>query len=250
MSQRKDNSIWFPLFESLVKYMTQVIYPVNETGLEVIRIVDYVNENIADETGSYINENIVGYSFVKEDNSIYDETKTLIQSLVQGDIFTLEGIQYFLPSNLQVIEFNDKWNNTRIGDEGILIDVGSFDIGEDEDLVNTWRTPQIIIEMGKQSGVDIAERKGNTSSELKQLTFEFIILVNETNVIENITGYSETNRIEKILDEILYDYFNSKQCSHEVPSLNSNMKWTHDLEQIYRARPIVISSYSNLIRYR
>lgn len=251
MSQRKDNSVWFPLFLGLATYMKEPQYSIHNTGFNVVRIVDYVNEPIDNvEHKSYINENIVGYSFVKDDNSIYDESGTLIYSCVKADLFTLNGVvQYFLPSNLEVVEYGEQWNETLIGDKGLILDIGSFEIGEDEDLVNTWRTPQIIIELGKQSNVDIAERKGNTSSDFKELTFDIIMLVNETNVIENITGYAETNRVEKILDEVLYDFFNSKQCNHLVPQLGS-MKWTHDLEQIYRSRPTVISAYSNIIKYR
>lgn len=241
--QKSKGSIWFELFELLHEFMNVEQYPINDTGIEVLRIVD----TVLDEGGDYINENIIGNSFVKADNSIYDETGTLVQSLVKGDSFVMNTVTYFLPSNLEVVELGLQWNNTLIGDYGISLEIGGFSIDEKDDLSKLWRTPQIIIEMGEESEIDVMERDGNTSTEFKKLTFDFIILVSEVeDIFKNKTGYGETNRVEKILSTIIYDFTQWTQCGRKLPV----MKWTHKMAQIYVQRPMVISAYGNTIKYR
>lgn len=240
---KSEGSIWFELFELLHEYFNKILYPIIDTGLEVIRIVD----TVLDEGSSYINVNIPGYSFVEADNSIYDETGTIIQTLVKGESFVMDEVTYFLPSNLEVVEFGLQWNNTKIGDLGISLEVGGFSIDEKDDISKLWRTPQLIIEMGEESEIDVMERVGNTSTELKQLTFDFILLVNEgEDIVKNRTGYGETNKLEKTLDTLVYEFTQWTQCGRKLPL----MKWTHNMNQIYVQRPMVICSYGNTIRYR
>lgn len=272
MNLRKNNDIWYDLFKGILNYLSAEKYPLNDTGFEVLRIVDYVNEPIDNELNyTYINENIPGLTFVKEDNSVYNETKTLEQALVTGDTFTVDDITYFIdaekfvydsgdnivetiPPTVHELNTNDldpNWyssgnNNTIIGDTGISVAMGNFYLDEKEDY-STWRTPQIIFQLGKLSNVNSVERSTTTRSKTQE--FSIIILVKERDLYENQSGYDETNRVKSLLSSLLYDYFQSKQCAKDLPSI-STLEWDYDFDIILEDRPIVLSIQENRLTFR
>lgn len=250
MSQQKNNNFWYSYFKGFKAYLKSDKYALNDTGLIIIRIVDYKIEpinNILDK--SYINVNKTGYSFVKEDNAVYDEGLNLIQILIKGDTFIIDGITYFVDSELRAHEKNNQWNNSLLGDNGISIIIGGgFDIKEDTDL-SLWTAPQISLVFDKVLNVNALERKSTTSE--KEFNFDIDILVHETDSYESIdsTGYDELNRVDSLLNTFIYDYFNTKKCAHDLGAVSYKDHF-YDLEKYIEARPSVVAIKTNRLTFR
>lgn len=252
MSQRKDNDIWYNLFASFTSYLKSDKYTLNQTAINVIKIVDYKVENISDENSEYINVNVPGNYFVKEDNSIYDQNLTLIQALNVGDSFTYDPdslIEYFIASDENEHELNDQWNNSLLGDNGISITMGGLDVEteEDEENFKTWTVPQVKLQFGAMLGVNALERK-NTADN-KDFEWAIFIAVKELDAYENMSGYDELNRVKSIMSELIYDFGNSKLCAHAFPN-TSELNWEYDFVTVYESRPMVVTAIENKLTYR
>jgi hypothetical protein len=250
MSQQKDNNFWYGYFKGFKAYLKSDKYPLNDTGISTLRIVDYKEKPIGDDTNpSYINTKIIGNSFVREDNSIYDNELNLVQSLVVGDSFLVDGTTYFLNSLSNVYEYGKQWNNSLLGDNGVSIVMGGgFDIKDDTDF-SLWTAPQISLVFDKIEGVNALERVTTTTE--KFFNFDIDIFVKETDSFESIdsTGYDELNRVDSLLNMFIYDYFNTVKCAHDVGNV-SYVNHTYDLEKYIEDRPSLVAIKSNIITFR
>lgn len=249
---RIKNNIWYLFLTSFNKFLKNEKYPINETAYNC-KIVDVVD-------GDLTNPNILtildtpAYYFVKEDSTIYDENKNIVLILVQGDSFISNDITYFIASDGYYHEFREnKYNNTILGDLGISLKMGQFDVKKDEtELTNEHRSnlPEIIIQMDQQSNVNALESKG-TDSE-KAFMFSIAIMCLEDDINNNITGYDEYYRIEDLMLELIYEYFESTQCALDTPFAGTNrgFEWFYD-ELIYNEyiRPVVVGTLFNTITY-
>ncbi|MCP4991554.1 MAG: hypothetical protein GY928_37500 [Colwellia sp.] len=250
MSQQKDNNFWYNYFKSFQAYLKSEKYAINETAIEVIKIVDYKAKPVNNELlYSYININVAGNYYVKDDNTIYDESLNVVQVLTTGDAFTVDSIPYFINSELNVNENGNQWNNTLLGDNGIsLVIGGGFNIDEQTDF-SLWTAPQISIVFDKVLDVNALERTSTTRN--KELNFDIDIFVKETNSMESIdsTGYDELNRVDSLLNTFIYDYFNTKKCAHDLGTISYKDHF-YDLEKIGEERPTVLAIKTNRLTFR
>lgn len=245
MSSRKGNTIWYPFFSGLLGYFQTEKYSLTDTKIDCIKIVDYVTE--PEETGYlYINVNVAGNYFVKADNSIYDESLTLIQTLDQGDTFACDGVTYFINSAGEVHELNDHNNNTYLGDNGISVSMGDFDI-DDNIEANTWKVPLIQLAFDVLKNVNPLERTANRKN--KEFSFNIFMLIKEKDLYENKSGYDEMYRVDSILNELIYNYFQTKKAAHEIVNMDG-IGWEYDLEIIAENRPLAIAVKANRITFK
>lgn len=234
--ERNDNDIWYEVIEGLISYLNEEIYTLNDTNLDVIRIVDNIGE---------INPNKVGYTFVKDDNVIYDENSNIIQQLIVGDTFTKTDETYYINQKYSSVkELGEQWNNTIIGNEGFRVSMGATYIDD-----TTFVTPAFKIAMREQDDINMLEKEG-TDLE-KTLIIEIFIQISEEDLFDRQTGYGESNRASKLISELIYDFFNDAQTKAKYTITNRIKSWKGKFAIITESkRPIIISSLLNTITYR
>lgn len=203
MSFYVDTNIWHDLFESFLTWLKTDIYPLQEQ-VDIVKYVDVVDD---------INPNIPGNYFVKEDNIVYDETKTLVYEAVSGDKFYAPSIEqyYFINSKDKFLALSDKDNNSRIGDEGIFVSFGDVDLNS-SDPIPINEIPSIKFTIETEEPTDAL---ANTNVDTNRiLNFSIRIIVDESNLHTNIgaTGYNQTNIVKGLVEKWIKEYYISSQC--------------------------------------
>lgn len=207
-SFRIDTNIWGSLFESFMTYLKTEKYPYNETGIEVIKIIE-------DGDRVEINPNIPGNTFDSRDNTIYDETGSVVRVCEKRDKFynNIKDQWYFICDNDGLMyRISDKNNNTRIGDMNIYLTMGNVDI-ESSDPVPPNELPCIKLQMDNEDEMDALGR--DSMDEEKAFNFQIMIIAQELDIHTNIgaCGYNETSRVKGEVERFIYEYFNSGQCN-------------------------------------
>ncbi len=233
---RNENNIWYPVLEAVLSYLNEEKYPLVDTNLEVIRLVDNISE---------INPNIIGNTFVKSDNTIYDETSTIVQLLSVGDIFTREDERYFINEKYNSVkELGEQWNNTLIGDEGYRASMGAIYLDD-----STFTCPEFKFAMREQDEVNMLETTGTDGNKFMNL--DIMMQIAEEDVMKRDTGYKQSHEAQELISKLIYDFFTDVKCKNKYPIANRLVNWkgsTIFLSE--RKRPVVVSTIQSIITYR
>lgn len=232
---RLKNNIWLKTIKILIEYMLEEKYSLNDTGIVAIKLVDEVDD---------INPNVNGNYVVKSDLKVYDQDKVFVYELLPKDQLIIKSINYFIAeSDSSLHELGKKWNNTRIGDHGVVLEVG-----EQHDK-HAYTTPSIVFKMLEEDDIDILETKNVNTLK----TFEFLVgmVVQESDLYDRTQAYAETERVEEIFADLVYDFYQSSRCRVNEDVSGRLQRWVYKTSIVSEdERPLIISKINNKVYYR
>lgn len=193
MMFRRTQTVFSDFLEAFVDYCS-----IEAFSYVIEQDYDFVVENI-----NYVDINNPGIYFVKEDISLYDETKTLIKTL---DVYS-KTKDYFIDEFSNVRLINDKYNNTLIGQYGITINIG------DNYNESTYSAPEFYFMFINSTGNPL---EINYNTDRKVLSYNIGVVVDQDNLWDRNSNYTVLDFYVEYCNELLWKFFNQCPRNYDI----------------------------------